>query len=63
METLPRGSSVCVPKAGVQSHLDPREAYVCACLMEKWPAACDTKTRLFASPQKLHFVTAAVSQS
>ncbi len=35
METHPRGSSVCVPKAEVQSRLDPREAYVCVCVSWK----------------------------
>lgn len=65
METLPRGSSVCTPKAEVQSHLDPQEAYVCVCvcLMEKWLDACNTKTKLFASSQKLHFVTGTESSS
>ena len=28
METLLQGSSVCVPKAEVQSHLDPQESCV-----------------------------------
>lgn len=62
METLPRGSSVYVPKAESQSHLDPRGVCVCVCVrvcacvrvcvMEKWLTACNTKTKLFASPQK-----------
>lgn len=61
METLPQGSSVCHPKAEVQSHLDPRDASLCVSWKHGSMPAAQKKTRrkkeLFTLPQEHHFVT------
>lgn len=58
METLPQGSSVCHPKAEVQSHLDPRDASQRVSWKHgSMPAAHTKKKKLFTLLQKHHFVT------
>ena len=62
METLPRGSSVYVPKAESQSHLDPRGVCVCVCVCvcvswKNGSLPVTPKQSYLLQLRNLHFVT------
>lgn len=56
METLPRGSSVYVPKAESQSHLDPQGACVCVS-WKNGSLPVTQKQSYLLHLRNLHFVT------